>query len=386
MVSRTCLTGMHFMNGDHACAEGAIAAGCRFFGGYPITPSTEIAERLARRLPEVEGVFIQMEDELGSIATILGASAAGTRSMTATSGPGLSLMMENIGLGVMLELPCVIVDIQRGSPSTGLPTMPGQSDVMQARWGSHGDYQIIAYAPWSPQEMFDLTIQAFNTSDRYRVPVLILADEVIGHMVERVVIPAEEQIERWERKRPNLPLDKNNGGFRPFRVVDDDLVPPMVHAGEGYKVHFTGLTHDELGYPDMTAQTHHDLVSRLSAKIRHNADQIIRTDDYYLEDAQIVIVSYGCTARSARRAVSLARAAGIKVGLIRLISIWPFPEAYIHETCSSAEHIIVAEMNLGQISLEVERITKKAVEGVFHAGGAMITPQSIMNKIQELAS
>ena len=386
MVSRTCLTGMHFMNGDHACAEGAIAAGCRFFGGYPITPSTEIAERLARRLPEVEGVFIQMEDELGSIATILGASAAGTRSMTATSGPGLSLMMENIGLGVMLELPCVIVDIQRGSPSTGLPTMPGQSDVMQARWGSHGDYQIIAYAPWSPQEMFDLTIQAFNTSDRYRVPVLILADEVIGHMVERVVIPAEEQIERWERKRPNLPLDKNNGGFRPFRVVDDDLVPPMVHAGEGYKVHFTGLTHDELGYPDMTAQTHHDLVSRLSAKIRHNADQIIRTDDYYLEDAQIVIVSYGCTARSARRAVSLARAAGIKVGLIRLISIWPFPEAYIHEICSSAEHIIVAEMNLGQISLEVERITKKAVEGVFHAGGAMITPQSIMNKIQELAS
>jgi 2-oxoglutarate ferredoxin oxidoreductase subunit alpha len=377
---------MHFMNGDHACAEGAIAAGCRFFGGYPITPSTEIAERLARRLPEVEGVFIQMEDELGSIATILGASAAGTRAMTATSGPGLSLMMENIGLGVMLELPCVIVDIQRGSPSTGLPTMPGQSDVMQARWGSHGDYQIIAYAPWSPQEMFDLTIEAFNTSDRYRVPVLILADEVIGHMVERVVIPTEAQIERWERKRPNLPPDKSNGGFRPFQIEDDDLVPPMVHAGEGYKIHFTGLTHDERGYPDMTAQTHHDLISRLRAKIIHNAERIIRTEDYYLEDAQIVIVSYGCTARSARRAVSLARAAGIKVGLIRLISIWPFPEAYIHETCSSAEHIIVAEMNLGQISLEVERITKKAVEGVFHAGGAMITPQSIMNKIQELAS
>ena len=234
--------------------------------------------------------------------------------------------------------------------------------------------------------MFDRTIEAFNTSDRYRVPVLILADEVIGHMVERVVIPAEEKIERWERKRPNLPPDKSNGGFRPFQIEDDDLVPPMVHAGEGYKIHFTGLTHDERGYPDMTAQTHHDLVSRLSAKIRHNAERIIRTEDYYLDDAQIVIVSFGCTARSARRAVSLARATGIKVGLIRLISIWPFPEAYIHETCSSAEHIIVAEMNLGQISLEVERITKKAVEGVFHAGGAMITPQSIMNKIQELAS
>jgi 2-oxoglutarate ferredoxin oxidoreductase subunit alpha len=386
MVSRKCLTGKHFMNGDHACAEGAIAAGCLFFGGYPITPSTEIAENLARRLPEVNGVFIQMEDELGSIAAILGASAAGTRSMTATSGPGLSLMMENIGLGVMLELPCVIVDIQRGSPSTGLPTMPGQSDIMQARWGSHGDYQIIAYAPWSPQEMFDLTIEAFNSSDRYRVPVLILADEVVGHMVERVVIPAEEQIERWERKKPALPPDKNNGRFKPFLVEDDDLVPPLAHAGEGYKVHFTGLTHDERGYPDMTAQTHHDLVSRLSAKIKHNAEQIIRTEDYYLDDAQIVIVTYGCTARSARRAVSLARAAGIKVGLIRLISIWPFPEAFIRDSCASVKHIIVAEMNLGQISLEVERIAQKPIEGIFHAGGAMITPQTIMNRIQELAS
>lgn len=386
MVARTCLTGKHFMNGDHACAEGAIAAGCLFFGGYPITPSTEIAESLARRLPEVDGVFIQMEDELGSIAAILGASAAGARAMTATSGPGLSLMMENIGLGVMLELPCVIVDIQRGSPSTGLPTMPGQSDIMQARWGSHGDYQIIAYAPWSPQEMFDLTIEAFNSSDRYRVPVLILADEVVGHMVERVVIPAEEQIERWERKKPTLPPDKNNGGFKPFLAEDDDLVPPIAHAGEGYKVHFTGLTHDERGYPDMTAQTHHDLVSRLSAKIKHNSEQIIRTEDYYLDDAQIVIVSYGCTARSARRAVSLARAAGIKVGLIRLISMWPFPEAFIRESCASVNHIIVAEMNLGQISLEVERIAKKPVEGIFHAGGAMITPQTIMNRIQELAS
>ncbi len=386
MVARTCLTGKHFMNGDHACAEGAIAAGCLFFGGYPITPSTEIAESLARRLPEVDGVFIQMEDELGSIAAILGASAAGARAMTATSGPGLSLMMENIGLGVMLELPCVIVDIQRGSPSTGLPTMPGQSDIMQARWGSHGDYQIIAYAPWSPQEMFDLTIEAFNSSDRYRVPVLILADEVVGHMVERVVIPAEEQIERWERKKPTLPPDKNNGGFKPFLAEDDDLVPPIAHAGEGYKVHFTGLTHDERGYPDMTAQTHHDLVSRLSAKIKHNSEQIIRMEDYYLDDAQIVIVSYGCTARSARRAVSLARAAGIKVGLIRLISMWPFPEAFIRESCASVNHIIVAEMNLGQISLEVERIAKKPVEGIFHAGGAMITPQTIMNRIQELAS
>ena len=250
MDDRRVLTGKHFMNGDEACAEGALAAGCTFFGGYPITPSTEIAEHLARRLPEIGGVFIQMEDELGSMAAILGASAAGARSMTATSGPGLSLMMENLGLAVMLELPCVVVDVQRGSPSTGLPTMPGQSDVMQARWGSHGDYEIAAYSPWSAQEMFDLTILAFNMADRYRTPVLILSDEVVGHMIERVVIPPKEQIDLWGRKRPK---ESTNGRFDPFLVEDADLVPPMVHAGEGFKVHYTGLTHDERGYPDMSA-------------------------------------------------------------------------------------------------------------------------------------
>ncbi|GAF86529.1 unnamed protein product, partial [marine sediment metagenome] len=210
MDDRRVLTGKHFMNGDEACAEGALAAGCTFFGGYPITPSTEIAEHLARRLPEIDGVFIQMEDELGSMAAILGASAAGARSMTATSGPGLSLMMENLGLAVMLELPCVVVDVQRGSPSTGLPTMPGQSDVMQARWGSHGDYEIAAYSPWSAQEMFDLTILAFNIADRYRTPVLILCDEVVGHMIERVVIPPREKIDLWGRKRPKEP---SNGRY-----------------------------------------------------------------------------------------------------------------------------------------------------------------------------
>jgi 2-oxoglutarate ferredoxin oxidoreductase subunit alpha len=240
--AQAVLTGSHFMHGDHACAEGAIAAGCRFFAGYPITPSTEIAERLARRLPEVGGVFIQMEDELASMAAILGASAAGTRAMTATSGPGFSLMMENIGLGMMLEIPCVVVNVQRGSPSTGLPTLPGQSDVMQARRGSHGDYGVVAYSPWSPQEAFDLTIHAFNVADRYRIPVFLLADEVVGHMVERVVIPSEDQIAIWERKRPS---EGPGPDFEPFRVVDEDLVPPMVHAGEGYRIHYTGLTHDE---------------------------------------------------------------------------------------------------------------------------------------------
>jgi len=383
MDDRRVLTGKHFMNGDEACAEGALAAGCTFFGGYPITPSTEIAEHLARRMPEIGGVFIQMEDELGSMAAILGASAAGARSMTATSGPGLSLMMENLGLAVMLEIPCVVVDVQRGSPSTGLPTMPGQSDVMQARWGSHGDYEIVAYSPWSAQEMFDLTILAFNIADRYRSPVLILCDEVVGHMIERVVIPPKEQIDHWGRKRPKEP---DNGRYEPFKVEDTDLVPPMVHAGEGYRVHFTGLTHDERGYPDMSAETHHQLVTRLVNKIRHNVDQIIRTEGYYLDDAQILVVAYGCTARSAQRAVREARQKGIQVGLLRLISLWPFPEVLVQELAEKVETIIVAEMNLGQMSREIQRATGHPVRGVFHAGGEMIPPETILEAIREAAA
>ena len=371
-------TGKHFMNGDHACAEGAIAAGCRFFAGYPITPSTEIAEHLARRMPQVQGVFIQMEDELASIAAILGASAAGARTMTATSGPGLSLMMENIGLGVMLEIPCVIVDVQRGSPSTGLPTMPGQSDVMQVRWGSHGDFQVIAYSPWSPQEMFDLAILAFNMADRYRVPVILLADEVIGHMVERVVIPDQSQIQLSQRKRPSHPP---NGRFDPFLAQDEDLVPPMAHAGEGYRVHFTGLTHDEHGYPAMDADVHHQLVTRLANKIQCNASEIIRTESYDLEDARIAVVAYGCTARSARSAVRKARQQGIPVGLLRLVSIWPFPEQVLADLAQKVDHFIVAEMNLGQVSREVERVIHRPVKGVFHAGGEMIPPVPILQEI-----
>jgi len=383
MSSRSVLAGKHFMHGDQACAEGAIAAGCRFFAGYPITPSTEIAEHLARRLPEVNGVFIQMEDELGSLATVLGASAAGTRAMTATSGPGFSLMMENLGLAVMMELPCVIVDIQRGSPSTGLPTMVGQSDVMQARFGSHGDYEIVAYAPWSPQETFDLTVHSFNVANRYRVPVLMMSDEVIGHMIERVVIPPEDQIPHWERKRPPHPP---NGRFDPFLAEDADLVPPIAHAGEGYRVHFTGLTHDEHGYPDMSAETHQRLVTRLVEKIRRNADQIIRTDGYYLDDARIVVIAYGCTARSARRAVFAARQKGIPAGLLRLVSLWPFPEQIVKELAGRADTFIVAEMNLGQMIREVQRHVQQPVKGVFHAGGVLIPPEPIVNAICEEAA
>ncbi len=387
MNDRSVLTGKHFMSGDDACAEGAMAAGCRFFGGYPITPSTEVAERLSRRLPEVDGVYMQMEDELGSIAAVLGASSAGARAMTATSGPGLSLMLENLGLGVMLELPCVLIDIQRGSPSTGLPTMAGQSDVMQARWGSHGDYSIVAYAPWSPQEIFDLTIHAFNVADRFRVPVLVLSDEVIGHMVERVVIPPAEEIPHWGRKAPaEPPPGLDEGPYCAFAPDPADLVPPMAHAGEGYRVHFTGLTHDERGYPDMSAATHHELVTRLIAKIERNTDQIIRTEAYHMEDAEIVVVSYGCTARSARRAVVDAREQGIRAGFLRLVSIWPFPEALMAELARQADSFIVAEMNLGQIRREVERCIGHPAIGIHHAGGKMIRPGQIFEAIREAAN
>jgi len=380
MTYKRVRPGDYFMHGDHACAEGALAAGCAFFGGYPITPSTEIAEHLARRLPQVGGVFIQMEDELASMAAILGASAAGARSMTATSGPGLCLMLENLGLAVMLEIPCVVVDVQRGSPSTGLPTMPGQSDVMQAKWGSHGDYEIAAYAPWSPQEAFDLTVLSFNIADRYRIPVVILADEVVGHMVERVTIPEAEEIERWERKRPPKPP---NGRFDPFLAGDPDLVPPMAHAGDGYRVHFTGLTHDERGYPDMSAETHHCLVTRLVEKVRRNADEIMRIEYYDVDDAEILVVAYGCTARSALSAVRRARRQGIPVGLVRLVSIWPFPEKMLAELAQKVAVFIVAEMNLGQISREVERVVRGPVRGVHHAGGAMIPPEPILDAIME---
>ncbi|MBN1259766.1 MAG: 2-oxoacid:acceptor oxidoreductase subunit alpha [Anaerolineae bacterium] len=387
MSGREVLTGRHFMNGDDACAEGAIAAGCRFFGGYPITPSTEVAERFSRRMPEIGGVYMQMEDELGSIAAVLGASAAGARAMTATSGPGLSLMMENLGLGVMLELPCVIIDIQRGSPSTGLPTMAGQSDLMQARWGSHGDYAIVAYAPSSPQEIFDLTIHAFNVADRYRVPVLILSDEVIGHMVERVVIPESQAIPRWERKRPPYPPEHyGQEGFKAFEPDASDLVPPIAHAGDGYRVHFTGLTHDPRGYPDMSAETHHELVTRLMEKIRRNAEDLILLETEYLDDADVVVISFGCTARSARRAVRDARAEGIRAGLLRLISIWPFPEQRIRDLAHEVKTFVVAEMNLGQIRLEVERCVGHPVRGVHHAGGAMIHPEPILEALRASAA
>jgi 2-oxoglutarate ferredoxin oxidoreductase subunit alpha len=375
------LTGNHFMLGDHACAEGAIAAGLDFFGGYPITPSTEIAERIAHRLPSLGGRFVQMEDELGSIAAIIGASAAGARSFTATSGPGFSLMMENIGLAAMMEIPCVIADVQRASPSTGLPTMVGQSDILQARWGSHGDYGIVAYCPASPQECFDLTVRAFNVADQYRIPAFILMDEIVGHMTERVQIPPAEELQLVERKGPRHPPDA-----KPFLsfAPDEDMVPPIAHAGEGYKVHMTGLTHDERGYPAMTADVHNQLVNRLVDKVRLNAADIAMYEEVDTEDADTIVISFGCTARSARHAVAQARTEGLKCGLLRPITVWPFPEARIRELIDAGKvkRFIVPEVNLGQLRREIERLTQLPVIRLNHAGGAMPSPDEILELIR----
>ncbi|MFC1833685.1 2-oxoacid:acceptor oxidoreductase subunit alpha [Thermodesulfobacteriota bacterium] len=371
MANRDVLTGEHFIHGDAACAEGGLAAGCRFFAGYPITPATEVAERMARRLPQVGGVYIQMEDEIASMAAILGSSWGGVKSMTATSGPGFSLMMENVGLGMMTETPCVVVNIQRGGPSTGLPTLVGQADVMQARWGSHGDYGCIALAPASPQECFELTVEAFNLSEIYRQPVFVLADEVVGHMSERVVIPKRDKIKIVERSTPQVGPDEYLG------FDSNGLSPsPMAVTGEGYRVHVTGLTHDERGYPVITDEVQERNVRHIVDKIRNNAHKIIRVEKSHLDDAEVVIVSYGCTSRVAHQAVNNLRNQGRKVGLIRLITLWPFPSSLIRELAGQVKAFIVPEINYGQIAYEVERTAQGKSETVLMAlmGGAIHTP------------
>ena len=368
------------MNGDYACCEGALASGCRFFAGYPITPATEIAERMSRRLPELGGVYIQMEDEMASMAAILGASWGGVKAMTSTSGPGFSLMMENIGLGICTETPCVICNVQRAGPSTGLPTLVGQGDMMQARWGSHGHYEIIALCPSSVQEMFDFTIRAFNLSEQYRIPVIIMADEVVGHMNERIVIPPEEEIELVERRKPTAAP----GDYLPYRP-DADWVAPMANCGDGYRIHVTGLTHDERGYPVMDAHTQAQMVNRLIQKIQSNRDTIIRTENIYLDDAEVVVVAYGISARSAKQAVREARAAGVRAGLIKLETVWPFPEKLIRDVATRVRALIMPEINAGQMVLEVERCAGGAcpVKLVSHFGGSIIHPRTIIDAIKD---
>ena len=382
MTENQGLEGEFFINGDVACAEGAISAGCRFFAGYPITPATEVAERMSTRLPQVGGVYVQMEDELASMSAVLGASWGGVKAMTSTSGPGFSLMMENLGLGVMLETPCVLVNIQRAAPSTGLPTMVGQGDMMQARWGSHGSYEIIALAPTSPQDIFDLTITAFNLSEKYRVPVLIMSDEVVGHMSEKVIMPRVAQEALIDRRRPDVGPEE----YLPYRA-DGDLVPPMAVAGEGYHFHVTGLTHDERGYPVMTAEAQDLLVRRLVDKIRLNRHDIIKYKEVQVEDADIIVCAYGVSVRIAQSAVRMARDEGIRAGLLHLVTIWPFAEERIRELSLQAKAFVVPEINYGQIVLEVERCAGGRARAILvpHMGGSVHSPQTILEAIREAA-
>jgi len=376
------LTGIHYLDGDFACGEGAMAAGCRFVAGYPITPSTEVVERIARRFPLIGGTFIQMEDELASMAAIVGASWTGTKVMTVTSGPGFSLMMENIGLAAMMETPCVVVNVQRGGPSTGLPTMVGQADMMQARWGSHGDYALISLCPQSPQEAFDLTVEAFNLSETYRVPVLILMDECVGHMTEKVVIPDADAIDVVPRRL----TARKPGEFLPY-IPDENGVPEFGRAGDGFRFHTTGLTHDERGYPAMTVECQDAVVKRLIGKINDHASDIVRLEEENVADAGVVVVSYGITARVARMAVQLARDRGVAAGSLRLITIWPFAEERIRALAKKVKAFVVPEINRGQIVLEVERCAagQAAVISVPHSGGSVHDPAVIVEAIERAA-
>ena len=376
------LTGVHFLDGDHACCEGTLAAGARFAAGYPITPSTEVVERFAWRIPTVGGVFIQMEDELAASIAIQGAVWGGAKAFTVTSGPGFSLMMEHVGYAAMTETPCVFVNVQRGGPSTGLPTLPAQADMMQARWGSHGDYGIIALCPNSPQECFDLTVTGFNLSEEFRVPVMLMLDECIGHMTEKVVIPEADKIEITPRRLTKLAPKE----FRLFQP-QGDMVPDMVKAGDGYRFHVTGLTHDERGYPSMTVETQDRTVRRLQEKLKPLANGRALCETENLEDAEVVVVSYGITSRVAQRALQLARAQGVKAGKFRIISAWPFPEQRLRELAGRVKAFVVPELNLGQMVHEV----KAAVAGqakvipVTHAGGSVHKPEAILQAIVEAA-
>ena len=370
---------VRLMQGNKACAEGAIAAGCRFFAGYPITPATEIAEIMALRLPQEDGKFIQMEDEIASMAAIIGGSVGGVKSMTATSGPGFSLMQENIGYAAMCEIPCVVVNVQRAGPSTGLPTQPSQGDVMQARWGTHGDHPIIVLCPSSVRETYDLTIRAFNLSERYRTPVILLMDAMIGHMREGIEVPEENEYEVWERAHTEVPPE----WYKAY-VNDPQDVPPLAPFGEGYRYHITGLFHDELGYPTERLDEINPWLTRVFGKIERNLDDILDyEEDEHLQRAEVLVVAYGATARSAQRAVDLARRQGNRVSLLRLRTLWPFPEERVESAAERLHRVIVPEMNLGQLALEVERVVgKHKVVRVGRADGQLVDPQDIIEAIE----
>ncbi|MCL5266384.1 MAG: 2-oxoacid:acceptor oxidoreductase subunit alpha [Chloroflexi bacterium] len=368
-----------FLQGSEACAEGALAAGARFYAGYPITPSSEIAEILSRRLPQAGGKFIQMEDEMSSLAAVIGASLGGLKAMTATSGPGFSLMQENLGFAAAAEIPCVIVDVQRAGPSTGQPTSPAQGDVMQARWGTHGDHPIIVLSPSSVREFYELTIRAFNLSEKYRSPVVLLADEVVAHMREKVTLPDPGEVEVIDRLEPTVPPE----WYFPFDNAMD--VPPLVSFGQGYRFHVTGLYHDRSGFPTMRQDEINPWFERVFAKIEHHLNDIVEVQEEMMEDADIALISFGASARSAQSAMRLARAKNLKVGLVKLKTLWPFPEEVVDRVSRKVGRIVVPEMNRGQIRLEVERVAagRARVLGVNRYDGEMIAPAQIVNAIEE---
>ncbi len=369
------------LQGNHACALAAVAAGCRFYAGYPITPSSEVAEKMAAELPAVGGVFVQMEDEIGSMGAVIGASMGGAKAMTATSGPGFSLKQENLGYGAMTEVPCVVVNVMRGGPSTGMPTRPAQGDVMQARWGTHGDHPTIAIAPSSVKEVFDETVRAFNLAEALRTPVILLIDEVVGHLVETVTLPAASELELVERKWADGPKD----GFQPYAVTDD-LVPPMPRPGDGYRAHTTGLTHDESGFPTQKPEKVTRAIARLLDKVERHRDLIDSYETVACDDADILVVAFGITGRAARKAVAMAREAGIKAGLLRPITLWPFPEGALRRLADPAMHVLVPEMNAGQLCFEAARICGlEKVSQLNRYDGEAIAPAQILEQIERLA-
>lgn len=367
--------------GNQACALAAVAAGCRFFAGYPITPSSEIAEHMSHELPKVDGVFIQMEDEIASLAAVIGASMGGAKAMTATSGPGFSLMQENLGYAAMTEVPCVIVDVMRGGPSTGMPTRPAQGDLMQARWGTHGDHPIVALAPASVQEIYSETIRAFNLAEQYRVPVVVLYDQIVAHLLESIEIPESKDITRVDRKWAG----EGGAGFAPYAETAD-LIPAMARPGDGHRVHTTGLTHSPEGFPTQKPGIADRAVIRILEKVETHRAAIEKYEALHVDDADILIISVGITARAARRAVQTMRDQGVKVGLLRPITLWPFPEKAVRAAAARARRIVVPELNTGQLVLEIERIVgdRDRVVSLARIDGEPITPDEIARRIAEI--
>ena len=366
------------MQGNEAIVEGAIAAGCRFFAGYPITPASEISEKSSSRMPQVGGVFIQMEDEIASMGAVIGASLAGVKSMTATSGPGFSLMSENIGYACMAEVPCVVVNVMRGGPSTGLPTHPSQGDVMQSRWGTHGDHPIIVLAVSTVRDCFEITVLAFNLSEKYRVPVIILSDEVVAHTRETVTLPMAGEVEVVNRIKPAMPPE----WYIPY---EDNLmgVPPMAAFGEGYPYHVTGLAHDVRGFPTQRPDEVTALMNRLFRKITQGFQEIQKVKPFMMDDAEVAVIAYGSVARSARQAVIEARQLGIHAGLLQLITIFPFPRRFVEDVLRQCRAVLIPEMNMGQISREVKRVnqTDSRVDKLNRMDGQLITPEEIYGRL-----